>query len=178
MGVMLDTVGKWLASYLQKEVPGYEPFTPSDPDRLGSIVQPGDVLLVEGNNRISGIIKYLTQSTWSHAALFVGPIDGAEEPDGEPHVLIEANIGEGVTSAPLSKYFSYHTRLCRPVGLTYEDRYTVGRYAINRIGFGYDTKNILDLMRFLIALPIPPRVQLRQNALRSEVPHDFMRSAA
>ena len=80
MGVVLDTVGKWLASYLQKEVPGYEPFTPSDPDRLRNIVQPGDVLLVEGNNRISGIIKYLTQSTWSHAALFVGPIDGAEEP--------------------------------------------------------------------------------------------------
>ncbi len=42
-------------------------------------------------------------------ALFVGPIDGAAEPDGEPHVLIEANIGEGVTSAPLSKYFPYHS---------------------------------------------------------------------
>src|ERR1700729_2976447 len=170
MGVMLDTVGKWIASYLQKEVPGYEPFTPSDPDRLRSIVQPGDVLLVEGNNRISGIIKYLTQSTWSHAALFVGPIDGAEEPDGEPHVLIEANIGEGVTSAPLSKYFSYHTRLCRPVGLTYEDRYTVGRYAINRIGFGYDTKNILDLMRFLIPLPIPQRWRRRMIAFGSGDP--------
>ncbi len=116
MGVMLDTVGKLLASYLQKEVPGYEPFTPSDPDHLRGVIQPGDVLLVEGNNRISGIIKYLTQSTWSHAALYVGPVDGACEPDGEPHVLIEANIGEGVTSAPLSKYFPYHTRLCRPVG--------------------------------------------------------------
>ena len=117
MGVVLDTVGKLIASYLQKEVPGYEPFTPSDPEHLRGIVEPGDVLLVEGNNRVSGIIKYLTQSTWSHAALFVGPIDGAAEPDGEPHVLIEANIGEGVTSAPLSKYFPYHTRLCRPVGL-------------------------------------------------------------
>src|SRR5581483_4502982 len=83
MGVMLDTFGKWIASYLQKEVPGYEPFTPSDPEHLRGIVQPGDVLLVEGNNRISGIIKYLTQSTWSHAALYVGPIDGAEEGDGE-----------------------------------------------------------------------------------------------
>ena len=37
-----------------------------------------------------------------------------EEPDGEPHVLIEANIGEGVTSAPLSKYFPYHTRRLPP----------------------------------------------------------------
>ena len=99
MGVMLDTIGQWIASYLQKEVPGYEPFTPSDPEHLRGVIQPGDVLLVEGNNRISGIIKYLTQSTWSHAALYVGPVDGACEPDGEPHVLIEANIGEGVVTA-------------------------------------------------------------------------------
>ena len=78
MGVMLDTIGKLIAGYLQKEVPGYEPFTPSDPEHLRGVIQPGDVLLVEGNNRISGIIKYLTQSTWSHAALYVGPIDGAD----------------------------------------------------------------------------------------------------
>jgi hypothetical protein len=164
MGMMLDTIGKWIAGYLQKELPGYEPFTPSDPEYLRSIIEPGDVLLVEGNNRISGIIKYLTQSTWSHAALYVGPIDGAQEEDGEQHVLIEANVGEGVTSAPLSKYFTYHTRVCRPVGLSYEDRTTVCRYAINRIGFGYDTKNILDLMRFLIPLPVPQRWRRRMIA--------------
>ena len=139
--------------------------------------EPGDVMLVEGNNRVSGIIKYLTQSTWSHAALFVGPIHGASEPDGEPHVLIEANIGEGVTSAPLSKYFPYHTRLCRPVGLSYEDRTTVCRYAINRIGFGYDTKNILDLMRFLIPLPIPQRWRRRMIAFGSGDPTKIICSA-
>ena len=177
MGVVLDTVGKLIAGYLQKEVPGYEPFTPSDPEHLRGIIEPGDVLLVEGNNRISGIIKYLTQSTWSHAALYVGPIDGACEPDGEPHVLIEANIGEGVTSAPLSKYFPYHTRLCRPVGLSYEDRNTVCRYAINRIGFGYDTKNIVDLMRFLIPLPIPQRWRRRMIAFGSGDPTKIICSA-
>ncbi len=177
MGVVLDTVGQWIAGYLQKEVPGYEPFTPSDPEQLRSIMEPGDVMLVEGNNRVSGIIKYLTQSTWSHAALFVGPIHGASEPDGEPHVLIEANIGEGVTSAPLSKYFPYHTRLCRPVGLSYEDRTTVCRYAINRIGFGYDTKNILDLMRFLFPLPIPQRWRRRMIAFGSGDPTKIICSA-
>jgi len=177
MGVMLDTVGKWIASYLQKEVPGYEPFTPSEPSQLSNIIQPGDVLLVEGNNRVSGIIKYLTQSTWSHAALYVGPVDGAAAADGEPHVLIEANIGEGVTTAPLSKYFTYHTRLCRPVGLTYEDRDTVCRYAINRIGFGYDTKNILDLMRYLFPLPIPQRFRRRMIAFGSGDPTKIICSA-
>src|ERR1700730_5218454 len=177
MGAVLDTVGKLIAGYLQKEVPGYEPFTPSDPEHLRGVIEQGDVLLVEGNNRVSGIIKYLTQSTWSHAALFVGPIDGAEEPDGEPHVLIEANIGEGVTSAPLSKYFPYHTRLCRPVGLSFEDRNTVCRYAINRIGFGYDTKNILDLMRFLFPLPIPQRWRRRMIAFGSGDPTKIICSA-
>ncbi len=177
MGLVLDTVGKLIAGYLQKEVPGYEPFTPSDPERLLGIIQEGDVLLVEGNSRLSGIIKYLTQSTWSHAALYVGPIDGATEPDGEPHVLIEAYIGEGVTTAPLSRYFPYHTRLCRPVGLSYEDRVTVCRYAINRIGFGYDTKNIVDLMRYLIPLPIPQRWRRRMIAFGSGDPTKIICSA-
>src|SRR4030088_2162198 len=177
VGVVLDTVGKLIASYLQKEVPGYEPFTPSDPEHLRGIIEQGDVLLVEGNNRISGIIKYLTQSTWSHAALFVGPIDGASEADGQPHVLIEANIGEGVTSAPLSKYFPYHTRVCRPVGLSYEDRTTVCRYAINRIGFGYDTKNIVHLMRFLIPLPAPQPWRRRMIAFGSGDPTKIICSA-
>ena len=177
MGLMLDTVGKLIAGYLQKELPGYEPFTPSDPERLRDVIQQGDVLLVEGNSRISGIIKYLTQSTWSHAALYVGVIDGATEPDGEPHVLIEANIGEGVTSAPLSKYFPYHTRLCRPVGLSFEDRNTVCRYAINRIGFGYDTKNIVDLMRYLIPLPVPQRWRRRMIAFGSGDPTKIICSA-
>lgn len=177
MGLMLDTVGKLIAGYLQKEVHGYEPFTPSDPDHLRGIIREGDVLLVEGNSRISGIIKYLTQSTWSHSALYVGPIDGAMEPNGEPHVLIEAEIGAGVITAPLSKYFSYHTRLCRPVGLSWEDRTTVCRYAINRIGFGYDTKNILDLMRYLIPLPVPQRWRRRLISFGSGDPTKIICSA-
>jgi hypothetical protein len=177
MDSVLDTVGKWIAAYLQKELPGYEPFTPSDPERLRGVIQEGDVLLVEGNSRISGIIKYLTQSTWSHAALYVGPIAGASEPDGEPHVLIEANVGEGVISAPLSKYFPYHTRLCRPVGLSFEDRVTVCRYTINRIGFGYDTKNIVDLMRYLVPLPVPQRWRRRMIAIGSGDPTKIICSA-
>uniref|UniRef100_Q07UD5 Lipo-like protein n=1 Tax=Rhodopseudomonas palustris (strain BisA53) TaxID=316055 RepID=Q07UD5_RHOP5 len=177
MGIVLDRIGKLIAEYLQTEVTGYEPFTPSDPEQLNEIIEPGDVLLVEGNSRISGIIKYLTQSTWSHAALYVGPIDGACEPDGEPHVLIEANIGEGVSSSPLSRYLPSHTRVCRPVGLSHEDRHTVCRYAINRIGFGYDTKNILDLMRYLFPMPVPQRWRRRMIAFGSGDPTKIICSA-
>jgi hypothetical protein len=73
---MLDSLGRLIAHYLQRPVQGHEHFPPSDPAALRNSLQPGDVLLVEGNSRISGVIKYLTQSTWSHAALYVGPIPG------------------------------------------------------------------------------------------------------
>ena len=118
MALMLDGIGRLLAHYLEKPAAGYEPFTPSDPEALRATLRPGDVLLVEGNNNISGVIKYLTQSTWSHAALYVGRIGDRETADGEPLALVEAEIGQGVVGSPLSKYFRYHTRICRPVGLT------------------------------------------------------------
>jgi hypothetical protein len=154
---VLHSIGRVIARYLEKPVQGYEPFTPSDPAALRELLEPGDALLVEGNSRISRVIKYLTQSTWSHAALYVGPIEGASAPDGEPHVLIEAEIGEGVVSTPLSKYYPYHTRICRPVGLSQEDCGTVCNYATECIGFDYDLRNIVDLMRYLVPLPVVPQ---------------------
>ena len=57
MSWMVDGVGRVLAHYLEKPVQGYEPFTPSDPEALRATLRPGDVLLVEGNNHISGVIN-------------------------------------------------------------------------------------------------------------------------
>ena len=177
MNRMLDGVGQLIARYLQRPVNGYEPFTPSDPDALRQSLQPGDVLLVEGNNHIAGIIKYLTQSTWSHASLYVGPLPGRIGPDGEPDVLIEANVGKGVVSAPLSKYLRFHTRICRPVGLRQDDCTRVCAYAVERIGFAYDLKNIIDLMRYLLPLPVPQRWRRRLIALGSGDPTRLICSA-
>jgi Permuted papain-like amidase enzyme, YaeF/YiiX, C92 family len=170
-------IGRVIARYLEKPMRGHEPFTPSDPAALRQSLEPGDVLLVEGNSHISGVIKYLTQSTWSHAALYVGPIRGANTHEGEPHVLIEAQVGEGVVSSPLSKYYSYHTRICRPVWLSQEDRNSVCHYAIERIGFDYDFRNLFDLMRYLIPLPVPQRWRRRMIALGSGNPTRIICSA-
>ncbi|MCZ0735072.1 lipo-like protein [Phreatobacter sp. AB_2022a] len=167
---LLETLGRHLAHVLDKRSPGYEPTTPSDPAALCATLRPADILLVEGDTRISAVIKYLTQSTWSHAAMYVGPIAGRREPDGEPHVLIEAYLGEGVISAPLSKYRDFHTRICRPVGLTGEDQARVTRFMIERIGLDYDLKNILDMLRFLVPLPVPVRWRRRLLAFGSGDP--------
>jgi hypothetical protein len=114
-------------------------------DQLGAVLQPGDVLLVEGNLRISSVIKYITQSTWSHVALYVGPQPGARGDD--PPVLVEAELAEGVILSPLSKYVNFHTRICRPIGLRPEDRERVVSHALARVGQGYDLKNVIDLAR-------------------------------
>ncbi len=167
---MLSGVGQTLARYLERPEEGYEPFTPSDPETLRAVLKPGDVLLIEGDNHISGVIKYHTQSTWSHAALYVDPIGERTTPNGEPLVLVEAVLGQGVVGAPLSKYQRYQTRICSPIGLTDDDCARVCTYVAERIGFDYDVKNIFDLMRYLFPLPVPQRWRRRTMALGSGHP--------
>ena len=66
----------------------------------------------------------------------------AATPNGEPLVLVEANIGEGVVAAPLSKYAHAPHPHLPPDRLDEEDRARVCAYAAERIGFDYDLKNI------------------------------------
>jgi hypothetical protein len=174
---MLDRVGRVIAGYLQRPAAGFEPFTPSEPAGLRASIKPGDVLLIEGRTRIAGIIKYLTQSTWSHAALYVGPIAGKEAANGEACELVESNLDAGTICTPLSNYFPYHTRICRPVALSPEDCKTVCDYAIDRIGLEYDLRNIIDLARYLVPLPVPQRFRRRMIALGSGDPTKLICSA-
>jgi hypothetical protein len=168
---ILDRLGRLLAAYLQRPASGYEPFTPTEPRALRASIQPGDILLIEGHNRISGIIKYLTQSTWSHAALYVGSTAGGE---GE---LVESNLDYGITRVTLSKYSKFHTRICRPVGLSSEDCEAVCKYAVARVGLKYDLKNLIDLGRYLVPLPVPQRWRRRMIALGSGDPTRLICSA-
>jgi hypothetical protein len=173
---MLDRVGRLIAGYLQKPASGYEPFTPTEPSALRACIKPGDILLIEGRNHISGIIKYLTQSTWSHAALYVGPIIGKIDGD-KPCDLVESNLDDGIVCVSLSRYFPFHTRICRPVGLSDDDRRAVCGYAIERLGLKYDLKNIIDLARYLVPLPVPQRWRRRMIALGSGDPTRMICSA-
>lgn len=168
---LLDLLGRRLARKLNAPSAGYQPFTPSDFTTLCHTLRPGDVLLVEGRERVSNAIKYLTQSTWSHAAMYVGDRIDAKAEDGEPHRLVEVNLGEGCVSAPLSKYARYNTRICRPVGLSPEERNRVAEFMLNRIGIPYDMRNIFDLLRyFLPTPPVPVRWRRRMLSIGSGDP--------
>ena len=168
---VLTALGNRLARFLAGEAKGAERATTNSHLALLHTIRPGDVLLVEGNSRVSGAIKYLTQSTWSHAALHVGPIPGMSEPDGEPHVLVEAELGRGVICSPLSRYARVHTRICRPVGLTDADLARVIDYAKGRVGDEYDLRNVIDLARFMLPNPpVPRRWRRRMLSLGSGSP--------
>jgi hypothetical protein len=169
---LLDRFGALLARRLTKSARSYEPYAASRPELVGITLRPCDVLLVEGSpTKISSSIRYLTQSSWSHAALYVGLSGDLGERDGEPLTLVEAQLGDGVIASPLSKYASHNTRICRPIGLAPEDRAAVIRFAVERIGHAYDLKNIIDLIRyFLPQPPVPQRWRRRMIALGSGEP--------
>jgi Permuted papain-like amidase enzyme, YaeF/YiiX, C92 family len=159
-----DDISARILRYLMQPTGRYAPFYAPDPEVVRKALQLGDVLLVEGNTRLSAVIKYLTQSTWSHAALYVGERPGDVSPDGEPNVLLEADADIGVATVPLSKYVHYHTRICRAVGLDNAARQKVIDYVLKRIGTQYDSQRIVDLARYLFPYP-PVPVWLRRRML-------------
>jgi hypothetical protein len=168
---LLDRLGRRLARFLAKPVKGFMPLATGNPEAFRRTLRRGDVVLVEGNTRIAIVIKYRTQSTWSHSALYVGPILGRAEPSGEPHAMVEADPEWGVVSVPVSKYAGFHTRICRPVGLAETETQRLADFAVARIGHTYDMKNIFDLLRYFLPLPpVPTRWRRRMIALGAGSP--------
>lgn len=161
--------GKLLAGYLTR--PSRAPYTniPTDPDMLARTVQAGDVLLVDGRQRVSTAIKYLTQSTWSHAALCIGNRGGAGDADGP--CFVEADAADGVRLVGIGEFAELHTRICRPVGLTEGDRDALVSFALGRVGDSYDLANVIDLARYLFPTPpVPSAWRRRMIALGSGEP--------
>ncbi len=157
-----------IVNWLNREHPPRE-IPLSDFERVRHEIKPGDVILVEGRTRVSEVIKLLTQSRWSHAALYLGRLHEIDHPmsrekvksffDGQPDVqlIVESELGKGTIIRPLTLYDRDHLRICRPRDLTYKDRQGVVSYAISRLGSDYDIRQIFDLARFLFPWWIMPR---------------------
>lgn len=141
----------------------------SDFSRICHELRPGDVLLVEGRTRISDVIRLITHSPWTHTALYIGRLQDIEDPkfralatehygDNQHEQLIaESLLGEGTVLKPLSDYKIDHLRICRPKGLSHSDSQKTINFAISRLGFEYDMRQIFDLARFLFPWSILPR---------------------
>ena len=67
---------RWIISLctrlLTKPLRTYELRVPNNVEQLKKLLHKGDVVLVEGDQRVSEVIRYVTQSSWSHSTLYVG----------------------------------------------------------------------------------------------------------
>jgi len=168
MQPILRRVGGAMARWLIEPRSHASVNPPTPPEALAAVLRPGDVLLVEGVSRVSAAIKYLTQSTWSHAALYVGPGAGLLHPGD---VFVEADLVEGVRGVGFEEYAGLHTRICRPVGLSASDRDRLVRFIVAQLGRRYDLMNVFDLARYLFPTPpVPLRFRRRMIALGSGDP--------
>ena len=143
-----------LVGYLSRPIRRYRRLGTASPPDYADWLLPGDLILVEGNNRFSEIVKYITRSTWTHVAMYVGNIFDYPPRSLDAPVLIEADIHGGVIASPLQTYSGYNTRICRPVGLQTTDQEQLVDYMMGRLGHQYDLRNIVDLMRFLLPVPV------------------------
>jgi hypothetical protein len=160
---------------LTKPLKNYTPRYPNDLTALKRHVHKGDIILVEGEQRVSEVIKYLTQSSWSHAAIYIGdelvrrhhPQLGqvrAAFGDEVNHLLIEALVDSGVVVSPLSKYINFNIRVCRPHNLRKDHLPRILDDVISQLGYMYDLKNVFDLARYFLPVSLIPR-RFRRKAL-------------
>ncbi|MFK5983958.1 MAG: YiiX/YebB-like N1pC/P60 family cysteine hydrolase [Pseudomonadota bacterium] len=133
-------------------------------------IRPGDVLLFEGRSRVSQIIKLLTQSSWTHAAIYIGRMHEVTNPISQftlkryyndapdSGLIIESMLGYGTTVSALNKYQKDHIRVCRPIGITLNDCTRIVDFVVGKLGTEYNFRQLLDLARFFFPYSIlPPR---------------------
>ncbi len=170
-------IANFLIKHLTKERPGYTQRFPNDIELLVSSLKPGDVVLIEGSQRVSEVIKYLTQSCWSHAALYVGDSLLSRGGPMAEHLratygseaesmLVEATAESGVVAVPISKYRNHNIRVCRPIRLRPGDLSSVLQTVISQIGMAYSVRHIVDLLRYFFPVTLIPG-RLRRTALES-----------
>lgn len=141
----------------------------SDFDRIRGELTPCDVILVEGRSKADNALKTITESEWSHAALYIGRLIDLEDKDLRTHItnyfdveadtplIIETRMGQGSIVSPLSSLEREHLRICRPKGLAEKDAQQVVRYAISRLGSYTNILQPFDLLRFFMFWSLTPR---------------------
>lgn len=168
------TLRRWLTHhivrYLTEPLPHYERRVRNDLGALITDLRKADVILVEGDQRVSAIIRYLSQSCWSHSALYIGDelvSRGGERAawardtfgDDAEFLIVEA-LPSGVVVSPVAKYVDYNVRVCRPHGIRPEHVRTLMDDAVAAIGWRYDLRNVFDLARYLIPVSfVPPHLR-------------------
>ncbi len=168
---LVATFTAWLNRNVEADGP---PAT--DPRHVLESIRAGDVVLVAGRTRMSRFIRIVSGCPWTHVALCLGRSEEydadpalrdliARASDGDPNepVLIEALLGRGTILTPLRRYRTHPVKICRPSNLSEQQVGRVIRFAVRYLGFDYDLRHILDLVR--LAVPLPSFAQRWRSTL-------------
>ncbi len=159
----------WVTNWLLHEEPRRSPPL-QDFYKMSESLQLADVLLFKGRARISRVISIVTQSRWTHAALYIGrcsdyPKDSEVltlirqhfDGDDDAQLVLESLLGQGTVITPLAMYENDSIRLCRPRGLLEKDALKVVQHAVQQVGREYDIRQLFDLARFMYPYTFLPR---------------------
>ena len=158
---MLEKISSFLASFLTKEKS-----TPQSQniyyqvslEEIKPMLKPCDVILIEGKSRVSRAIQFITESNWSHAAIFIGKFKNYE------NCLIEVKLVDGCIYTDINHYSNYNIRVCRPMFLSQLKKRNMVKFFKNKVGVTYDLRNIFDLVRFIYPNPPIPK-KYRRNLI-------------
>jgi Permuted papain-like amidase enzyme, YaeF/YiiX, C92 family len=172
-GSVLKRLEATFTAWLDQNVEAADGPPATDPKHVLGSIRAGDVVLIAGRTRMSRFIRFLSGSPWTHVALCVGRLEEytqnadpalrhptlrhliARASHGDPKepVLIEALLGRGTVLTPLRRYRAHAVKICRPRNLSAQQVGRVIRFAVRHLGFDYDLRQILDLVR--LAAPLP-----------------------
>src|SRR5271163_2802730 len=149
---VLDRMSDWAIGLLTKPVSSYSLQIPNDIAALKRHIRKGDVVLVDGNERIrrNPELKAPLVAQYGEEANFL---------------LVEAIVEAGVVLSPLSKYRDFNLRVCRPFNLSAADLAEVMDEAIRSVGDTYDLRNVIDLARYFLPGSLVP-ARFRRQALQ------------
>lgn len=157
-----------IESWLNYETPP-STFPICDFEKLSHGIRPGDVVLVEGRSRVADVIRIITQSRWSHSAVYIGRLHDIQNPAFRDKVqqyystspgtqlLVEGILGKGMIITPLTDYIKDNLRICRASTLSAKDAQNVINHCIDKLGTDYNVRQLFDLARFIFPWRILPR---------------------
>jgi len=157
-----------LEAWLNYETPPAT-FPICDFEKLSHGIRPGDVVLVEGRSRVADVIRVITQSRWSHSAIYIGRLHDIQDAKSrekllehyqaspDTQLLVEGILGKGMIVTPLTDYLKDNLRICRAVTLSAKDAQNVVNYSIDKLGIEYNVRQLFDLARFIFPWRILPR---------------------
>ncbi len=114
-------------------------------------IQSGDILFVSGNSSIDNLIKFGTNSVWSH----IGLLFNVKDTIVSRVMMMESLITTGVRTVPLSSYVYNYNGTSKP----FNGKIMVGRYhnfptdklnlvadkAIDLLGYPYSSDDIANI---------------------------------